>query len=392
MPDSTSPQLDPGREGPVPPQPVHYAEQALLGALLLDPQQLKTIAALEPGHFGDHSHAALFAAMRALPPPAAEAHAREPVWLNAVLHAARPQAPGLSAAYLHSLVHACPWAGHAATYARMIRADHARRTLRLHAQRLAQATTDTTAPNPAITILAEADALTRFLDDLAGQFAPHPGSLPRTPLAAIPAWDTGEEALSEERLLLASAIAHPDEFTTMRWLQADDFALPLHAALFQCLSALAHRGDPVDTVTVLWEAQHHGLLSADIAPADLMNLVSTPVGSPEYWGERLLQRALLTQARATGLRIQAITDDSANSPHQLITGSRRALANLTKVRARWQCAATPTTPPTRPGSPRAPATTRAGPPRVADLPASTAPRVTRYPHPGPGQHAVRPGR
>ncbi|MFI1183564.1 DnaB-like helicase N-terminal domain-containing protein [Streptomyces sp. NPDC020799] len=367
MPDPLRPQPDPGLDDPAPPQPVYYAEQALLGALLLDPQQLKTLGALEPGHFGDHSHAVLFAAMRALPPPAAEAHDREPVWLNAVLHAARPEAPGLSAAYLHSLVHACPWAGHADAYARIIRAGHARRTLHMHAQRLAQSAIDTTGPDPASAVLDQADTLARLLDELAGQFAPHPGSLPRTSPPTPPPRDTSEEALDEERLLLATATAHPSELTTMRWLQADDFALPLHGALFQCLTALAHRGEPIDAVTVLWEAQHRGLLTTDIAPAELITLLSRPVGSPEHWGERILQRALLAQARTIALRIQALTDDPANSPHQLLTGSRRALTDLTAIRARRQRTTPPQPPSARRRAPFPPAAARAGPPAAASM-------------------------
>ncbi|WP_406481287.1 DUF317 domain-containing protein [Streptomyces platensis] len=41
----------------------------------------------------------------------------------------------------------------------MIRADHARRTLREHADRLRQIATDTTLPDPAVAVLAQADAL-----------------------------------------------------------------------------------------------------------------------------------------------------------------------------------------------------------------------------------------
>ncbi|UQA92313.1 DnaB-like helicase N-terminal domain-containing protein [Streptomyces halobius] len=153
----------------------------------------------------------------------------------------------------------------------------------------------------------------------------------------------------------------------------EDFALPLHAALWQCLTSLVHRGDPVDPVTVRWEAQHRGLLTKDVAPADLMTLVSTQAGSPEYWGEKVLHRALLARAHTVAVRIQAFTDDPANTPHQLITGSRRALADLTSLRTRWQHATAPP-PPTRPHASRTPAATRAGPPPTTAAPAARATR------------------
>ncbi|QLE75262.1 hypothetical protein FGW37_29970 [Streptomyces rectiverticillatus] len=57
-------------EEPAPPPAVHYAEQALLGALLLEPHRLQAVTALTPEHFGDPAHSALFAAMRTVPAPA----------------------------------------------------------------------------------------------------------------------------------------------------------------------------------------------------------------------------------------------------------------------------------------------------------------------------------
>ncbi|MFI5980539.1 DnaB-like helicase N-terminal domain-containing protein [Streptomyces sp. NPDC051555] len=362
MPQPTEAQDDFALDEIPPPPPVHYAEQALLGALLLEPHRLKTIGALLPEHFAGHSHQVLFTAMRGTPPPAPAEHTASPLWLNALLDVARPEAPGLTVPHLHHLVQSCPAPAHAAAYARMVRADHARRTLHRHAQQLAQAATDPGLPNPAAAVLRQADALAAVLDEIAGQFTPHPGSLPRTPLPDPAPRDTSEEALDEERMLLASATAHPTEVARMRWLQPGDFTLPLHAALFHCVWALAHRGDPVDPVTVLWEAQHRGLVIQDVTPAELMQLVATPAGPPEHWGQLILQRALLAQAHTAAIRVIAFTNDPANTPYQFLTGGRRALADLTALRARWQ-RTIPAKPPA-PG-PRTTATSRAGPPRTA---------------------------
>ncbi|MFF3153204.1 DnaB-like helicase N-terminal domain-containing protein [Streptomyces sp. NPDC057910] len=352
------------------PRPVHYAEQALLGAILLEPHQLTAIDALDAGHFSTHAHGTLWQAMRELPPPDPDTHRSSPAWLNAVLGLARPHAPGLTATYLHNLIQVCPQPKHAPSYARMIRADHTRRTLLMHAERLAQTAADTTLPNPATTTLTQADALGQFLNTLAGRFAPHPGSLPRTLVHAIRAAHGGEEALDEEQLLLSTATAHPSALKDMRWLLPDDFTLPLHSALWQCLTTLVHNGEPVDRVTLLWEAQHRGLLADGHGPDDLIDLVSAPVGSPEHWGERVLQRALLSRAFDVGTRIAAYAQDPANTPHQLITGSRRALADLTSLRTRWQRSTSPPPPAAR--APRGPAVARAGPPVRALTPGTRA--------------------
>ncbi|MER5828999.1 DnaB-like helicase N-terminal domain-containing protein, partial [Streptomyces mirabilis] len=314
---------------------VHYAEQALLGALLLEPARLADTEPLIAHHFDSYTHAALFTAIRTLPPPDPADHAKDTAWLNAVLDHARPHAPGLSASYIHTLIQFCPQPKHAAAYARMIRADNARRILRTHAERLASTATDPGLPNPAATTIGLADDIGRVLDDLAEQFAPHPGSFPRTARPADVPRQTDEEDLDEERLLLATATAYPAEVQQMRWLTEADFLLPLHAALWQSITALVHRGNMVDPVTVLSEAQHHGLLTDSLTPKDLMALLSTPAGSPEYWGEKILKRALLARAQSVAARITAYTDDPANTPHQLITGSRRALADLNALRTRW---------------------------------------------------------
>ncbi|WP_432141039.1 DnaB-like helicase N-terminal domain-containing protein [Streptomyces sp. bgisy084] len=373
MPHPTDPYEGDDLDDLPPPQAVHYAEQALLGALLLEPHRLDTIGHLEPHHFGNHAHNALFTAIRTVSSPDPKQHAKDTAWLGAVLAKARHEAPGLTASYLHTLIQSCPRPQHATAYAGMIRADHARRTLREHADRLCQTATDTTLPDPAVAVLVQADALGGYLDELTPQFTPHPGSLPRTPAPPPPPPEAGEEALDEERLLLATATAHPNEVAIMRWLQPDDFTHPLHAGLWQCLVALTRRDTPVDPVTVLWEAQHRGLLSTGAEPSELLDLLAGPVGSPEYWGERILQRSVLQVAHHIGRRIEAFTQDPATTPYQLVVGSRRALADLTAVRTRWQHATSPA-PESKPARTRGTAAPRTSPPRTT---APHTPRISR---------------
>ncbi|WP_446038093.1 DnaB-like helicase N-terminal domain-containing protein [Streptomyces sp. SID1121] len=352
-------------------RPVDYAEQALLGALLIDPRRLAEVSGLERAHFEDRTHGVVFDVMRTLAAPAPEIHEHVPLWLSAVLEAAQPEAPGVTGSFLHTLVQACPRPQHAAAYAWMIQEGHARRTLRQRAEDLGQTAADATLPDPAAAVLKQADALDRFLDELTGKFPPRPGSLPRTPLPPEPPRDTSEDALDEERLLLAAATAYPTGLSQMRWLYPSDFALPLHGALFQGLTGLARRGDPIDPVIVLWEAQHHGVLNQNLPAADLVALVSTPHGSPEYWGGRMLHRSLLFTARKVSQRIRAFAEDPANTPHQLIIGARRAMADLHAVRARYQRAHTPHRPTATPGAADVPGVPRAGPPPGASAPTTS---------------------
>ncbi|WP_043267048.1 DnaB-like helicase N-terminal domain-containing protein [Streptomyces sp. CT34] len=351
--------------------PVHFAEQALLGALLLEPHRLDEVPPIDPDCFSTAAHSALFAAIRSLPAPDPAQHTQNTDWLEKVLTTAQDHVRGLSASYLHTVIQVCPRPRHAPAYARMIEAEHARRTLRAGAQRLAQTARDLTHPQPVPTTLAEADALTAIVDHLAATFPPHPGSLPRTPAPTPAAPHNGDEAAEEERLLLAAATAHPRDVEQMRWLTAGDFTRPLHGGLWQSATALAQRHAPVDPVTILWEAQQRGLLTADTEPAELLDLLGAPaVGSPHYWGERVLQHSLLATAHHVALRIEAFTDDPATTPYQLVVGSRRALADLAAVRTRWHHATSPAPAPTHQPT-RASAPPRAGPPRT------TAPSPSR---------------
>ncbi|MFF9511543.1 DnaB-like helicase N-terminal domain-containing protein [Streptomyces sp. NPDC014724] len=351
------------------PHPVFHVEQALLGALLLEPQRLRDVTGIGPDAFSTAAHAALFDAIRSLPAPDPVEHAKNTKWLDAVLTAAREEARGLSAPYLHSLIQVCPWTRHAPAYARMIEAEHCRRRLAAAAQRLMHTTGDTSLPQRVATTLDEADAVATVVDDVAARFPPHAGSLPRTSVPA-PATPQDEEAIDEERLLLATSTAYPSGIEQMRWLTPGDFTQPLHAGLWQCLTTLARRGTPVDPVTVLWEAQHRGLLGPAADPRELLDLLAGSVGSPEHWGERVVQRSVLTAAHQAGRAIGAFTDDAATTPYQLVVGSRRALADLSAVRTRWQHAASPSpslAPADRPGRARATRATgvpRAGPPRT----------------------------
>ncbi|NYV73245.1 DnaB-like helicase N-terminal domain-containing protein, partial [Streptomyces sp. UH6] len=233
MPHATTPTPEPAPDrddavDPVSPQPVHYAEQALLGALLLQPHRLEELGDMEPEQFADAAHRALFTALRATPPPDAEKHARDATWLNVVLTAARATMPTLTPGYPHQLVQACPWPRHLHAYARIVQGEHARRRLRAAAARLVRRAGDASLPHPVPAVLAEADVLAALVDDVAARFPARAGTLPRLP-APRPALTPGLEAAEEEQLVLATATARPGDIASVRWLLPEDFTHPLHA-------------------------------------------------------------------------------------------------------------------------------------------------------------------
>lgn len=354
-----------------PPQPVFHVEQALLGAFLLDPHRLSDVTGISADSFSTAAHAALFAAISALPPPNPAEHAKNTKWLDHVLAMGREQARGLTASYLHTLIQVCPWPRHAPAYARMVEAEHARRRLQAAAEHLVQTVHDASLPHPVQTVLAEADALAAVVDDIASRFPPRAGVLPRTAASPQAIAPDHTEAVEEEQLLLATATAHPADVKSVRWLLPEDFNRPLHSGLWQCLTALARRHEPVDPVTVLWEAQQRGLLDDGSEPGEVLRLLAEA-----GWFCGALGRAgpaAFTPGHRRSHRPAAsrrTPHDPANTPFQLVVGARRSLADIGAVRTRWQHA-TGTVPPQRP---RPAPTTRSQARRPPRPPTPPAPR------------------
>ncbi|SCE53358.1 DnaB-like helicase N terminal domain-containing protein [Streptomyces sp. SolWspMP-5a-2] len=255
----------------------------------------------------------------------------------------------------------------------MVGAERARRRLLTAAESLMHTVHDSSLPLPVQTVLTEADALATVVDDIANRFPPRSGVLPRTAVPPSVRTPDPTEAVAEEQLLLATATARPADIESIRWLIPADLTLPLHAGLWQCLTALARRNEPVDPVTVLWGAQQRGLLDDGSEPGDVLRMLAEPAGFVEHWAERALQRSLLATAEHTARRIEAYADDPANTPFQLVVGARRALADIDAVRTRWQNA-TQAAPPQQQRP--APAI-RVGPPITTAAHAARSTRATR---------------
>lgn len=357
-----------------PPPPVFHVEQALLGALLLDPHRRDDVTVLTTDSFSTAEHSALYAAVTTLPPPDPAEHAKNTTWPDRVLATAREQARGLTVSYLHALVQACPRLDHAATYARMIETAHARRRLQSAAESLVHTARDVSLPRPVQTVLAEADSLSAVVDAVAASVPTRSGAPPRTTTPPPPTTSNPAQAVEEEQILLATATTYPATIGAVaHWLLPDDLTLPLHAGLWHCLTTLAHRHDPIDRITVLWEAGQRGLMNGNSDPNSLLRMLAEPAGSVEHWAERTLQRSLLATAEHTGRRIAAYTEDPANTPFQLVIGARRALADISAIRTRWQHATGATPPQQRRPVP----TTRARPPSTRAAHTARSTRTTR---------------
>ncbi|MFD1660202.1 DnaB-like helicase N-terminal domain-containing protein [Streptomyces caeni] len=387
-------------------RPLLQAEQAVLGAVLLDPGQLARLSEwLRPGHFYRPHHAALYAALLqlhsdghpgAVPQPTAPAaegrtagwpttptasNDERLAWMDAAIAEVNSTGVrGLTAVYLHTLIAACPRPAHAPVYGRMVLEGAIHRTVAEHATRLHQMARADTVRGSAEDTLHYAQVLTDVLGDLARRWGTDarpmaPASPLPQPAAANPP-PVSQEQLPDEEYLLGVLTAHPDALGELvGWLRPEDFADPGHGRIYRCLGALHHRGEPVDEVTVLWEAQRRGALGDGALTAeDVLRLCDSRAagGSADYLGEQVVRAALVRTAAGAARQVRALADDESLAPGRLIGFALHALSPLEDIRRRWKTASGV------PDSQSAPQSVGRVPPARTD-----AARARSRPHPPP---------
>ncbi|MFJ6381382.1 DnaB-like helicase N-terminal domain-containing protein [Kitasatospora sp. NPDC092039] len=331
--------------------PLLTGEQAVLGAVLLDPHQLDRLDWLEPRDFYRPAHQALFTALRTLRSaghPALTAQGEVPLaWVTDSLAEASKHVRGLTAPYPHTLIAACPRPANAPVYGRMVLEGSIHRTVAEHSTRLLAAADEGTRQHEVKDTVAQVDVLAGVLADLGRRWGTQPRSqAPIAPTTAdSPAPATGQA--EDERFLLA-LLVHQDRAMeeVFGWLRPGDFADPAHGQLYRCLGALYHRGEPIDPVTALWEVQRRGLLADGTVTEEHLAAVlgNGAAGSAEWLGEQLLRGSLNRTAAVAARHIAAHADDDRLAPGQLIGQALHALGPVDQVRERWRTANSPPEP------------------------------------------------
>ncbi|WP_441247369.1 DnaB-like helicase N-terminal domain-containing protein [Kitasatospora sp. McL0602] len=340
--------------------PLLQAEQAVLGGVLVDPSQLDRLAWLTPEDFYRPVHRALFAAMRRLQAdqhPALEAGRKVPLaWVTDTVAEAERNVRGLTASYAHTLVAACPRPGNAPVYGRMVLEGAIHRAVTRHAVRLHQAARADALQGEVESSLQQADVLADVLADLARRWGTEPrptAPAHSTAPAAAPAL-TGAQAAEDEEFLLRVLVDQPDGMNdVVAWLRPSDFADYGHGQLYRCLGTLHHRGEPIDQLTALWEAQRRGLLADGTLTVDRFQQIcgGLGAGSAEHLGERVMRSTIVRTAAASARTIGDLAGNEALAPGQLINHVLHALGPLDEVRARWRNATAPPVPLSPPDPP-----------------------------------------
>ncbi|MGW3715625.1 DnaB-like helicase N-terminal domain-containing protein [Streptomyces sp. NPDC005133] len=329
--------------------PLLGAEQAVLGSVLLDPGQLAHLDWLAPEHFYRPVHQALFAALRKLRtdghPALATVDSVPLSWVTDAVDEAGLHVRGLTAAYAHTLVSACPRPRHAPLYGRMVLEGAIHRSVTEHAIRLHQAARADALQGEVEGALHYADVLTGVLGDLARRWGTEPRPVvPATPPATAPVAPPparADQVAEDERFLLAVLVDRPKAMEkVVGWLRPGDFADPAHGQLYRCVGALHHRGEPIDRITVLWEAQRRGLLADGTLSAEQVTKICDGVGpgSADWLGEQVMRSSVTRTAAASARAIRALAENETLTPGRLIGHVLHTLGPLNDVRTRWRAA------------------------------------------------------
>lgn len=277
------------------------AERAVLGALLLRPDKYPDIAYLDPAQLAEPANAAVFEAIRT-------ELTHEPDQTSSALtaHLQAVYAATGTSSDLASFIEACPDPASVAAYARILVEADLNRTMAAHAARLVELS------EPHSPERSEAAALIR----------PEPAVSRDAENAPIPGSWKGSRPNREERIL-ADLIQHPDQIEQAREvINATTFTSTAREDLFEALSAIQKRGEPVDTLTIAWELDRVQAESYRSAGVDPVAYVDRLAAIPVEPGTALeTARNIASQEQRVTER-QARTRQSAGPAHGAATAER----------------------------------------------------------------------
>jgi replicative DNA helicase len=314
----------------------HRAEEALLGAMMLNPGAVRSLNWIPVGAFSTPDHGALWQIMQGTD------------WskipnsqIPATITAAVEKLPDvglrqcLSPSNLFGLVSHCPTAANASLYGGMVleaathrAVEHAGTALRLAAT---EAEVD-----QAGEALAHADATTgqRF-EALRTAWSAAPETVrnlldtrPAEPLAVAPRAERARTDPRAEAETVSSLLYEPRQLAEVTgWLKSADFHDPQLRAVYQAMGTLADRHAPVDPLTLAWEAQRQPgpQISAQVMEELERGGMS---GIAAHTGEQVLATAALDRMHEAGHRVRNLARSPVLAPAALLTRSTQAIEPL----------------------------------------------------------------
>ncbi|WP_431921507.1 DnaB-like helicase N-terminal domain-containing protein [Nonomuraea jabiensis] len=287
------------------------SEQALLGALILKPEQLKVVKPwLRVSDFFGSHHRMIFTTIDELITARPEISSTQ---LAMDLHE-RLAPYGIGGPYLHTLMHVCPRPDNAVAYGHMVVEADARRAVARYTHRLAE--TIEVVKDGRGDLSEVLDAATN-VGRIAGQLKARTlsdGEPTSVQPATFPVPAPSPERIDQDDRLLTLLINNPNDIVEVAtFLNGTDLATPFAGQLYDLLVSMYQSGTPIDVLTVMWAGRRAQILDAgDVSSKDFFRRFDRiPVDVSFVLAAEIQQAATLEHATAiAGTLTAALADHS----------------------------------------------------------------------------------
>jgi replicative DNA helicase len=239
------------------------AEQALIGAVLLQPSQYDEVREwLTADDFDGTAERRTYEAIESV---ATREGVISPAAVDRGLRSQRSPASDLAdGAFVVGCMQRCPEATRAAVYGRMVLELSIRRRVSAQASGLRQRAENAVSSNDLTLVFAGVDAVRRDIERLHQRESKAARSHSPTPLVAgelkpLRRPQRHDEAAAE-RAAVAALVDDPTALTRVtRWLSPRDFGDAECAGLYSELTVLHNANNPIDPLTLAWRAKRVGI-------------------------------------------------------------------------------------------------------------------------------------
>ncbi|WP_188197508.1 DnaB-like helicase N-terminal domain-containing protein [Nonomuraea sp. SYSU D8015] len=312
-------------------------EQALLGALLLQPEQLQEVKPwLRASDFFGAHHQLIFKTID-------ELITAQPTisFKQLAMDVYERLAPyGIDAPQLHTLMHVCPQPDHAVAYGHMVVQADARRAVARYTHRLAET----------IEVIKDGRGhLSEVLDAatnigyLASQLKTRTLSHgePTSVQTATPVSTPSPERIDQDDRLLTLLINCPNDIPEVAtFLHRTDFATPFAGQLYDLLLSMHESGTPIDVLTVMWAGRRAQILDAgDVSSKDFFRRFDRiPLDVASVLAAEIQQAATLEHAATIAGTLTAALADHSVPTSQILHLAASQVDDLQRRHRRYSAA------------------------------------------------------
>jgi replicative DNA helicase len=297
------------------------AEQAVIGALLLEPARFSEVSEwLEPDDFDGLAERQAYEAIRDI---TASGTPATPSTVSELLQSSGATRPGSAdAPFLVSCMQACPVASRAAVYGRMVLDTSIRRRVSIQVAGLRHRAEQAVTTTDLNMVFARVDRVRRDVERLHLREAKADQSFSPTPLRADdlpPAPRTVRRFdVAIERTAVLALVDQPLALSRVtRWLERSDFSDPDCRLVYGELEMMLRERKPIDPLTVAWRTSRRTSTNAVVEALVDLQKSDRPRPDATSAARRVLEQSVrgvvIDATRALELSAEQVVPDVATT-------------------------------------------------------------------------------